>query len=93
MPSRSWNQSLKEYFSVIKLFPGATTQGIKDYIKPSIWWKPNMIILHPGTNDLKSTKDPSDITNEIVQSSKKIKSNRTEVVLSFLIPRGNSMSE
>lgn len=52
-----------------------------------------MIILHPGTNDLKSNKDPSDITNEIVQSSRKIKSNRTEVVLSFLIPRGNSMSE
>ena len=32
VPSRSLNQSLKEYFSVAKSFPGATTQDMKGYI-------------------------------------------------------------
>ena len=37
VPSRNLNQSLKEYFSIVKSFPGATT---KDYIKPAIARKP-----------------------------------------------------
>ena len=32
VPSRSLNQSLKEYFSVVKSFPGATTQDMKDQL-------------------------------------------------------------
>ena len=31
--SRSLNQSLKEYFSVVKSFPGTTIQDMNDYIK------------------------------------------------------------
>ena len=54
VPSRSLNQSNKEYSGVVKSFPGATTQDIKDYIKPTITRKPDMVILHTGTNDLKS---------------------------------------
>ena len=56
VPSRSLNQSLKEYFSAVKSFPGATTQDVKDYIKPTIARKPDMVILHTGTNNLKVTK-------------------------------------
>ena len=63
VPSRSLNQSLKEYFSVATSFPGATTQDMKDYIKSTISRKPGMIILHAGTNDLKSNQNPSDIAN------------------------------
>ena len=42
VPSRSLNQSLKEYFGVVKSFPGATTQDIK----PTMTRKPDMVILH-----------------------------------------------
>ena len=46
VPSRSLNQSLKEYFGVVKSFPGATTQDMKDNIKPTMIRKPDMVILH-----------------------------------------------
>ena len=48
VPNRSLNQSLKEYFSVVKLFPGATTQDMKGYIKLTILRKPEMVICKPG---------------------------------------------
>ena len=58
VPSCSFNQSLKECFSVIKPFPGWTTQDMKDYIKPKIARKPDIVILHTGINDLKSIQNP-----------------------------------
>ena len=93
VPSRSLNQSLKEYFSVVKSFLGATTQDVKDYIKPTISRKPEMVILNIGTNDLKSNQNPSDIANGIVNLAKNIKNSGTEASISFLIPRGDRLSE
>ena len=39
----------------VKTHPDATTENIIDYIKPTIRQKPDIIIIHSGTNDL--TKD------------------------------------
>ena len=39
----------------VKIHPGATTEDIIDYIKPTIRQKPDIVIIHSGTNDL--TKD------------------------------------
>ena len=91
--SRSLNQSLKEYFSVVKSFPGATTQDMKDYIKPTIARKPDMVILHTGRNDLRSKQNPSDIANEIINLAKNINNSGTEVSISLLIPRGDRLSK
>ena len=66
VPSRSLNQSLKEYFSVVKSFPGATTQDTKDYIKPTISRKLGMVILHTATNDLNSNQNPSDLAKSSI---------------------------
>ena len=63
VPSRSLNQSLKEYFGVVKSFPGATTQDMKDNIKPTMTRKPDMVILHTQTNDLKINQNSSDLSN------------------------------
>ena len=65
---------------------------MKDYIKPTIARKPDMVILHTGTNDLKSNQNPSDIANEIINLAKNIKISGTEVSLSSLIPRGDRLS-
>ena len=93
VPRCSFNQCLKEYFSVIKWFPGATKQDMKDFIKPTIARKPDMVILHKGTNGLKSNQNPSDIANEIISLAKNIKSSGTEVSISSLISRGDQLSE
>ena len=86
VPSRSLNQSLKEYFRIVKPFPGPTTQDMKDYIKPTIARNQDMVILHTGTNDLKSKQNPSDIANEIINLAK---ISGTEVSISSLIPLGD----
>ena len=93
VPSRSLNQSLKEYFSVVKSFPGATTQDMKDYIKPTTLRKRDMVILHTGTNDLKRNQNPSDVANEIINLTNNIKISGMEVSISSLIPRGDRLSE
>ena len=42
--------------TVVKAFPGASVEDMLDYVKPTIKYHPEEIILHVGTNDLK----PSD---------------------------------
>ena len=39
----------------VKIHPGATTDDIMDYINSTICQKPDIVIVHSGTNDL--TKD------------------------------------
>ena len=46
--------------------------------------KPDMIVLHTGTNDLKNNKTPSDITSEIIQLAKSIKTNGIKVAISSM---------
>ena len=64
---------------------------MKDYIKPTTARKPGMVILHTGTNDLKSNQNPSNIANEIINLAKNIKISGTEVSISSLIPRGDRL--
>ena len=52
-----------------------------------------MVILHTGTNDLKSNQNPSDIANEIIHLAKNIKISGTEVSILSLIPSGDWLSE
>ena len=73
IPSRSFNNSLNECFSIIKSFPGATTKSMRDYIKPSVARELDAIVLHTRTNDLKNNKTPSDIAGEIIQLAKEYK--------------------
>ena len=36
----------------IKTNPGATTENVTGYIKPSIWKKPDVLLVYSRTNDL-----------------------------------------
>jgi len=49
------SKSTKERI-VVNPFPGATSDDMSNYVIPSVQRKPNRIILHVGTNDLKSKK-------------------------------------
>ena len=66
---------------------------MRDYIKLSMTPKPDMIVLHTGINDLKNNKTPSNITNEIRQLAKSIKTNGIEIAFSSLMPCGDKLSE
>ena len=53
-------QSLKNERIFGKSFPGSTIDCMKDYIKPSLKYDPDAIIIHVGTNDLRTEKEPTD---------------------------------
>ena len=65
---------------------GATSEDIKDHINPSIKRKPDIIILHIGSNDL--AKNVDTLPNlEIILNRIKRKSSATRFVISSLIQR------
>ena len=51
---------------VVRSFGGAETQCLEDYIKPTVKLVPKQIILHCGTNNLRSEEDPETIGKNII---------------------------
>ena len=47
---------------VVKRFSGAKTKDMKSYVIPAVDQKPDNIILHTGTNALKTIDTPEETT-------------------------------
>ena len=73
----------------VRNFPGATTQCMADYIKPSIRVKPNHFILHVGTNDLNSSRPPDEMAKAIIDLASELKSEKSVVSTSSIIMRAD----
>ena len=73
----------------VRNFPGATTQCMADYMKPSIRAKPNHFILHVGTNDLSSNRPPDEIAKAIIDLASELKSEKSGVSISSIIMRAD----
>ena len=75
----------------VKSFSGATTSCMEHHIKPSLSYKPDMIILHCGTNNLKKNQDPSVIADRILHlaTESQRESPETAVVISAVLPRND----
>uniref|UniRef100_A0A7M5XM38 Scavenger receptor cysteine-rich type 1 M130 n=1 Tax=Clytia hemisphaerica TaxID=252671 RepID=A0A7M5XM38_9CNID len=52
---------------VVKSFSGATTTQMYDYSKPTLEMKPDQLVIHVGTNDLKKTSNNDEIVDNIVK--------------------------
>lgn len=77
---------------VVKSFPGATTNDMKHYLMPTVDKKPQQIILHVGTNDLRD-HSPTVVAENIVDLAKKIEmESNAEVILSELVSRSDNVS-
>ena len=74
----------------IKSFPGAKVDCITGYIKP---FNPDVIILHIGTNDLRSEKSAEDIGNEILSLVNTIKTPVNKIRVSSFIARDDSLNQ
>ena len=57
----------------IRSFPGSKVEDMHDYVKPSLKQKPDNIIVHTGTNNLK-TDDPTTVAEGIVSICEQIES-------------------
>ena len=76
----------KDHTVKIRPHPGATTVDMIDYIKPELRHKPDIVILHCGTNDI--TNDVNTV-KKIKKLVKEIEENdgSTDIVISGLIKR------
>ena len=74
----------------VKTFPGATVEDMSDYVMPSLRRKPTEVILHVGTNDVK-TSEPREIAEGIVNLGLKIQNHCPDcnITISSLILRAD----
>ena len=73
----------------VRSFPGATTTDMKHYLQLCVELNPKMIILHTGTNDLKSSTSPREVAEKIVDLGNMITSRSpdTQLTISSLTTR------
>ena len=73
----------------IATFPGATTLDMTDHIKPIQRKRPDKLILHVGTNNLRGRGTPSNHAKEIISLAESVKNTlpETEILISGLINR------
>ena len=65
-----WELSDREEKVVVKHFSRSTTEDTKTYIQPTLKCDPDRVIIHVGTNDLKSSQDPETIAKNIIDIAK-----------------------
>ena len=83
--------SLKRKHNItVKAFGGSTVKHMEHYSKPRLERNPELIILHIGTNDIKTNKSPSEIASNINDLAKKMEQGDRKVAVSALIPRNGS---
>ena len=62
-----------------------------DHVKPTIReFNPNHIILHVGTNELKSSKTASQISRSVTDLAMSLKSETNSVTILLIVPRKNT---
>ena len=76
----------------VKSFSGATTECMRDYVKPSLKFNPDLLILHTGVNNLRSNKSAIVIAEDIVKLACDIKNNSNDVVISGLVGRYDDLN-
>ena len=74
----------------MKTFCDSTINNLEHYSKPPFERNPDLVILHIGTNDIKSNKSPSEMASNIHELAKQMKQRERKVVISALIPRNDS---
>jgi len=71
----------------IKSFSGATVNDMKDYARPTIRKEPDLIVLHAGSNDLRSNKSAQNIASDVMKLALDMKSETNDVMISSLVFR------
>ena len=73
----------------VRSFPGATVEDMADHVKPSLRHSPDLLVLHAGTNDLRSEMPAKRIADNIVKLALEMKSDSNDVMISSLIGRAD----
>ena len=82
-----WKLSDEKNKVVVKHFSGARAKGMESYIIPTLEQNPKTIIIHNGTNDLKSDSSPEDVARDIINLTTFCKTQTNKVILSSIVPQ------
>ena len=78
----------------VKTHTGATTGDIIDYIKPTIRQKPDIVIIHSGTNDLTKDMNTMSRVRKVVAAVKEIDTEgKVKLGFSGIVARGDINKE
>ena len=66
---------------------------MESYIRSTIERAPSNVTLHCGTNDLKTSTDPEQIAENIINLAKSIKTDKSNVLISELTPRNDQLNK
>lgn len=77
----------------IKNFPGATTKSMESYVIPSLEYNPDLVILHCGTNSLRTDFSPTKNAEDIAKLAETIKNDENEVMVSSIIQRDDHLRD
>ena len=82
------------YLVKTRPFLTAKTIGMYDYIKPTQRnFKPEIFILHGGTNDLPLNKSPKEISEDKVTLAESMKTENNKIIVSSIVCRADSFRE
>ena len=84
---KGWEMSRSTRKVVMKHFSGAKTKDMKSYVIPTVEQKPDNIILHTGTNDLKTIDTPEEMTMGILNLAMTCKTVTNIAFVSGIVPR------
>lgn len=79
---------------VVKSFPGATIKQMYDYANPTLEMKPDTLIIHVGTNDLRNMEDDKQVADNIIDlATHRNRENEIPVIISSLTCREDRYKE
>ena len=83
---KGWEISNRKNKFVVRHFPGVKTDDMKSYVVPTIKQNPEKIVIHCGTNDLKTEKDHKKIADKILGLAHQCKTDDNTVMILELCP-------
>ena len=89
---KCWELSTKDDLFAVRSLPGAKTDDMESYVKPTLKSKPERIIIHCGTNDLKNNT-PQSIANNILSLAKSSQQKNNTVFVSSIVPRKDHLDK
>ena len=82
-----------KYLIKVRSFSGAKVSCMVDHVKRTLRDdKPDHIILHVGTNDLRTEKTSSQIAKSAIDLTTSLKNNGNSVIVSGIVPRFHNLN-
>ena len=84
----------RKFIVKVRPFSSAKTIDMEDYTKPTKRdFNPDLYIIHVGTNDLSLDDTPEVISSRIIDTAKSLMTEKSKVVISNIVPRGDKYKE